>query len=316
MKKNLIATTLCAAAVTSSVLAGPDPVVPCCPPVGGFDAARRPISNPTLFDLALPRTNLHAFYMHQKLPSQINTTLGNIDVGGSLDVYALQIEYALNDRISIVATKDGYIDFNPGGSTLSQSSGFANIAAGLKYAFILDPIQQLALSGTLTIEFPTGDGEVFQGNGDGAANLSVAALKLANDWQFAGALGVHLPFDDDAESTTGFLSAHAGYNITERLYALVEVNWYSVLSEGEGDKAFTTQVGGAIPAVVNFEGGDLINLGSANGSSGGDIVTSAIGLRYKLNDKADLGLAYEIPLTDEKDNLMESRITLDLVVTF
>jgi len=315
MKKNLIATTLCAAAVTSSVLAGPDPVVPCCPPAGGFDAARRPISNPTLFDLALPRTNVHAIYMHQNLPSQINTILGNLPLGGDLDVYALQLEYAINDRLSIVATKDGYIDFNPD-STLSSSSGFANLAAGLKYAFILDPVQQLALSGSLTIELPTGDGEVFQGNGDGAANLSTAALKLVNDWQFAGALGVHLPFDSDAESTTGFLSAHAGYNITERLYGLVEVNWYSVLSEGDGNKAFNNQAGGAVPAVANFEGGDLINLGSANGSSGGDIVTAAVGLRFKLNDMADLGLAYELPLTDEKDNLMESRITLDLVVTF
>lgn len=315
MKKKLIATTMCAVAVTSSVLAGPVAVEPCCPTPtpDGFAAARRPISNPTLFDLALPRTGVHAFYMHQKMPSKIALAAGGtLPLGGDFNVYALQLEYAFNDRMSIVASKDGYIDFNPD-NALTSSSGFANLAAGLKYAFILDHAQQLAVSSTLTIELPTGDGEVWQGNGDGAVNLSFAALKLANQWQFAGALGAHLPFDTDDESTTGFASAHVGYNFTDRLYGLAEVNWYGVLSEGNGSNKFTNQAGGAVPAVVAFEGGDLINLGSKHG---GDIVTAAVGVRFKLSDNTDLGLSYEIPLTDEEENLMESRITLDLVYTF
>jgi len=316
MKKILLATTVCAAAVTSSVLAGPAPIEPCCPTPDGFAAARRPISNPTLFDLALPRTGVHAIYMHQKLPRRIalggGGGGGTVPLGGDFNVYALQLEYAINERMSIVAAKDGYIDFNPD-NTLTSSSGFANLAAGLKYAFILDHAQQLAVSGTLAIELPTGDGEVWQGNGDGAVNLSFAALKLANKWQYAGSLGAHIPFDTDDESTTAFASAHIGYNFTDRLYGLAEVNWYGVINEGAGTNKFTNQAGGAVPAIVAFEGGDLINLGSKHG---GDIVTAAVGVRFKLSDSADLGLAYEIPLTDEEQNLMESRITLDLVFTF
>ncbi|MBT8037035.1 MAG: transporter [Verrucomicrobiae bacterium] len=318
MNKKLIATTVCAAAATSSIFAGPASEKSCCPSApAGFDAARRPISNPTLFDLALPRTGVHAIYMHHKLPSQLSLANGggSIPVGGDVNAYAIQFEYALNDRLSIVATKDGYVDFNPD-NNLSKSGGFADLAAGVKYAFILDPVEQLAVSGTLTIELPTGDGEVFQGNGKGGANLSVAALKLSNDWQFAGALGAYIPFDNDAESTTGFASAHVGYNITERLYGLAEVNWYGVLSEGAGNAAFNNQAGGIVPAAVSFEGGDLFNLGAANGSDNGNIVTAAVGVRYKLSDNADLGLAYELPLTDEDENLMDSRITLDLVLTF
>ncbi len=319
MNKKLIATTVCAAAVTSAALAGPASEKSCCPSApAGFDAARRPMSNPTLFDLALPRTGVHAIYMHHKLPSQVALAGGaKLPLGGDVNAYAVQFEYALNDRLSIVATKDGYVDFNPDNTNnFSQSGGFADLAAGLKYAFILDPVQQLAVSGSLTIELPTGDGEVFQGNGDGGANFSLAALKLSNDWQFAGALGVYLPFDSDAESTTAFASAHVGYNITDRLYGLVEVNWYGVLSEGAGQSAFTNQVGGAVPAAVSFEGGDLFNLGAANGSDNGNIVTAAVGVRYQLCDNADLGLAYELPLTDADENLMDSRITLDLVLTF
>lgn len=280
----------------------------------GFAAARRPISNPTLFDLAVPRTSVHAIYMHQKMPSKIALAGGgSLPLGGDFNVYALQFEYALNDRFSIIATKDGYIDFNPD-NTLNKDEGFADIAAGVKYAFILDPVAQLAVSGSLVVELYTGDSDVFQGNGDGAVNLNVAALKLSNDWQFAGALGVQLPLDTDEESTTSFLSAHVGYNITNRLYALAEVNWYHVLSEGNGTANFGPQLGSTVPSAAGFEGGDLINFGTANPAK--DIVTAAVGVRYKLCENADLGLAYEIPLTDEEKNLMESRITLDLVLTF
>ncbi|MCP5536483.1 MAG: hypothetical protein H7A51_09665 [Akkermansiaceae bacterium] len=318
MKKNLIATTVCAAAVTSSVLAGPAPVdsekTIIDPPAAGFDAARRPISNPTLFDLAIPRTNVHPIYMYQTMPSRIALAGGGtLPLGGDFSVYALQFEYALNDRFSIIATKDGYIDFNPD-NTLNEDDGFADLAAGVKYAFILDPVQQLAVSGSLVVETYSGDSSVWQGNGEGAVNLSVAALKLANQWQFAGALGVHLPFDEDEESVTGFMSAHVGYNITDRLYALAEVNWHHVISEGNGTATFGPQLGSTVPTIAGFEGGDLINLGTANPVK--DIVTAAIGVRYRLCDSADLGLAYEIPLTDEEENLMESRITVDLVVTF
>ncbi len=44
--------------------------------------------------------------------------------------------------------------------------------------------------------------------------------------------GQGLPFDNNEEATTGFISAHVGYNITDKLYALAEMNWYTVLSTG------------------------------------------------------------------------------------
>jgi len=295
-------------------MAGPAPIIT-APSQGGFDNVRRPITNPTLFDLAIPRTQVRPVYIRQKMPNQVKAGGGKINLGGNFDVYALQLEYAINERFSIVAMKDGYIDYNTDSSSpLSDASGFADLAAGLKYAFILDPVQQLAVSGSLTIELPTGDDEVWQGNGDGALGISVAAVKLAGDWQFAGALGVHLPFDDEGESTTSFASAHVGYNITEKLYALAEVNWHHVLKNGDGDTQFNNQAGGAVPSIVGFEGGDLVNFGASNPAS--DIVTAAVGLRYKLCDNVDLGIAYEMPLTDEEENLMESRLTVDMVFTF
>ena len=82
-------------------------------------------------------------------------------------MYALQFEYALNDRLSIVATKDGYVYMNFDNPAFNDSTGFANLGGGLKYAFLLDPISKTAVSSSLTLEFPTGNSDVLQGEGKG-----------------------------------------------------------------------------------------------------------------------------------------------------
>lgn len=280
-----------------------------------FERAIRPITNPTLFDLAVPRTQLHAIYMHQQFPSSLNTAIGSVPADGNFNLGALQLEYAFSDRFSLVAMKDGYIDLNPD-ETLSEESGFANLAAGFKWAFHYDPINAFAASITAQVEIPTGNSDVFQGTGDGAFIPSLNLLKLWDRFQFASTVGLHVPFDNDEESTTFFGSAHLSYALTDRIFPLVELNYFRVLDEGDGGRRFNDQVGGLVPAVAEFEGGDLINLGASNADESGDLITLGLGLRFRLNDNVDLGAAYEIPLTDEEDNLMDSRITLDLVYRF
>lgn len=292
-----------------------DPIAPA--PIAssdGFAQARRPISNPTLFDLALPTTNVHPIFMYHSLPDQINTQLGNLDVGGDVQLYALQFEFAINERFSIVATKDGYVDMNPD-DTLSKGNGWANLGAGVKYAFLLDPVSGTALSGTVTFELPTGNSDVFQGEGDGSVNLILSGLKLVNNWQFAGGLGFQIPFGNE-QSTEGWLSAHVSYEVNKWFIPLAEINWFHVIDSGDGIGNYPDQVGGAVPAVANFEGGDLFNLGAVNADENKDFVSAAFGFRSRLTDCVDVGAAYEIPLTNDKSGLMDDRITVDLVWTF
>lgn len=286
------------------------------PPVSedAFAQARRPISNPTLFDLALPTTNVHPIFLHHSLPNQISAGGGLVPLGGDVQLYALQFEIALNDRLSIVATKDGYVDMNFD-NTLEDSSGFANLGGGVKYAFLLDPASQTAVSGSLTLEFPTGNSDVFQGEGDGAANLIVSGLKLVDDWQFAGGAGLQIPFSDE-QSTMGWMSAHVSYEVSRWFIPLVELNWFHVLDAGEGTGNFGGHLGGALPAVVEFEGGDLFNLGAVEAGNNRDFVSAAIGFRSRLTDTITAGVAYELPLTDDENSLMDDRITLDLVWRF
>jgi hypothetical protein len=303
-----------------SAFAGTEPSItmagPCCDVTDAFASAIRPMSNPTLFDLALPRTNAHAIAMFQQMPDQVATgSGGRVPLGGDFQAYALQLEYALNERLSIVATKDGYVDFNPD-ATLSEESGFANIAAGLKYAFIYQSENAFVLSGTTTIEVPTGSDDITQGSGDGAVNLILSGLKMYNGWQFAGGGGLHIPFDSDAESMTSFVSSHVSYEVCQYFIPLIELNWFHVLNEGDGGSRYGSQLNGELPSAIGFEGGDLLNWGASNGGENADIVTLVAGFRSKLCDNVNVGVAYEIPLTEEEENLMESRVTLDLVWNF
>jgi hypothetical protein len=285
------------------------------PAADGFAKARRPITNPTLFDLALPTTNIHAIFLTHSLPSTVNTTINpNLPLGGDVQLYALQFEIALNERLSIVATKDGYVDFNAN-NTLDSTDGFANLGAGLKYAFILDPVSQTALSGTMTFELPTGNSDVLQGEGDGLVNLIVSGLKLYDDWQFAAAAGAQIPFSDE-QSDQLWVSAHASYEVCSWFIPLVELNWFHVIDAGDGTGNYPAHVGGLVPAVTRFEGGDLFNIGAVNGEDNSDFVSAAIGFRSRINDAVNVGVSYEIPLTEDSESLMKDRFTLDLVWTF
>ena len=94
------------------------------------------------------------------------------------------------------------------------------------------------------------------------------------------------------------------------------MNWFHVLDSGNGTGNYPSQVGGAVPAVLTFEGGDFFNLGAENSNENRDFVSAAIGFRSRLSDSVDVGAAYEIPLTNDEDSLMENRVTVDLVWQF
>ena len=306
-------TVICSLLGLSIASAGTSEPIP-SEPTSDFERAIRPMTNLTQHDLAIPQTQIRAIYMNHTFPSQVTLASGaRVPFGGDLNLIALQAEFKLNDRMSIVALKDGYIDFNPD-NTFSHSEGIANIAGGIKYAFILDPENSTALSGIASVEIPVGDSDVFQGEGDGALNLILSGLKFYGDIQLSGAAGLHIPFSQ-SDSLTGFLSAHASYHYSEKFIPFVELNWYTTIDEGNGSNNFNGQLGQTVPQNVNFEGGDLINFGSANGSDQ-DLVTAAIGVQTQLADALTAGIAYEFPLTDSENSLYENRLTFTLNMKF
>jgi hypothetical protein len=84
-------------------------------------------------------------------------------------------------------------------------------------------------------------------------------------------------------------------------YALMEYNWYHYLESG----------GNGIPGV---EGGDLFNFGSTD-VAGNDIVTGAFGAKFKPDCHTEIGVAWELPLTERRD-VLESRLTFDYIYRY
>jgi len=279
--------------------------------------AIRPVTNPTLFDLAVPRTQLHGIFISNSMPGLVDIAGGGqVPVGGDYQVYALQFEYALTDRLSLNATKDGYIVFDPA-ATLTDTEGFANVALGPKYAWLLKPEKGLASNIQLLYEIPMGNRDTWQGEGDGVFIPSVSTLKMAGRFQFANQFGFKLPVDGGAESTMFYTSAHVSYELCDWIRPLAEISWFRVMDPGDGAQRFNSQIGGALPGLIAFEGGDLVNWGASNATLNRDFVSGALGFRVTPPGKPyDFGVAWEVPLTAEQSGLMESRLTLEMVLKF
>ncbi|MEZ4752864.1 MAG: hypothetical protein R3A13_00930 [Bdellovibrionota bacterium] len=264
-----------------------------------LDQMISPVSNPVNFEDPRINSEFRFIFKHHEFDDKFVTA------GGDLQLYALQLRYAINEDWAFIATKDGYIDFNP--EALPNDSGWANVEPGVKYAFYKDAEAGNIASAILRYEIPLGDQEVFQGRGDGVLHPSIsAAFALGADTNFMTASGLRIPMDDD-DSMLWDLDLHLDHQIPlggeMSLYPLIEVNMVHVANAGK-----------RLP--IADEGADVINFGSTE-SGGKTLVTGAVGTRLRVNDSVDVGVAYQIPLTSgEGSYLFDWRLTADVIVSF
>ncbi|MCA9187125.1 MAG: hypothetical protein R3E01_09535 [Pirellulaceae bacterium] len=71
---------------------------------------------------------------------------------------------------------------------------------------------------------------------------------------------------------------------------------------------------GKVFTLAPIEGGDLFNLGTV-GVAGNDIVTGAFGMKYKPGNHMELGVAWELPLTERRD-VLDNRLTVDMILRY
>ena len=269
----------------------PETLLGCfCPTPHCFDDWISPMTNPVFFEDPRTLTELRGIFIQHKVPLAAG--------GGDIQLYALQIRAALTDRLSLIATKDGYaVSSNP-----LIRDGWADVSLGLKYNLIRDTCSETLLTTGFTYEMPVGSTRTLQGNGDGEFHLFVTGgTELCCDWHYLSAFGLRLPVDDEAEETSLYWSNHIDYHLGHGFYALTEFNWFHWTESGSATNLGVT-------------GGDLFNLG-AQGVAGNDIVTGAFGVKYKPNRLTEIGVAWENPLTERRD-VMENRLTVDLILRY
>jgi len=250
-----------------------------------------PMTNPVFFEDPRTLTEARMIFINHQLPKQLG--------GQNLQVYAMQLRFAINEDVSIIATKDGFIvSDNP-----LIDDGWADIAAGLKVNVYKDYSSGTLLSVGTTYEAPFGTPRALQGNGDGEFHIFTSGgTRFLDDYHLLSGLGLRLPVDQGAESTSMYWSNHIDRKLGDsKFYLLGECNWYHWLVDGN-----------AFPAPV--EGLDFFNLGST-GVDGNDIVTAAIGVKYKPSGNTEIGVAWEAPFTDRRD-VLDDRLTVDWIIRY
>ncbi len=256
-----------------------------------FDRFISPMTNPVFFEDPRTLTEARAFFLQHKVPSAAG--------GGNIQVMAMQMRAAITDRLSIVAAKDGFLT----SSNTLIDDGWADLAVGLKYNLYANSRTQRLLSTGFSYELPTGSPRALQGNGDGEFHTYLTGgMQIGDYGHWLSATGFRIAGDPGAESDMWYWSNHFDYEVRRGWYLLTELNWFNWIGAGENT---------ALPGV---EGGDLFNFGSTS-VAGNNIVTNAIGIKYKRDGHREIGVAFEYPLTDRRD-VMENRITVDWIFRY
>lgn len=266
-----------------------------------------PVANPIYFEDARITSEVRPIFMQHWLPSRFDINGGSVALDGYVRVTALQLRYAITEKLGFIATKDGYIEFKPKGALQNNHAyGWADLAAGFKYALVDSAENQLLITPGLTITIPTGDDEVMQHDGEGEWNLFVSAAKGFDDLHLLGNLGVRIPNDDNEQTTQLHYSLQLDYRTCDYFIPFVCLNGYTVLSEGE-DRLL-----GAVP--LNTEMYDLINFGSTD-AKGDTFIVLGAGFRSNLTKDLSVGVAYETG-TSTRQGIFDSRLTIDSILRF
>ena len=251
-----------------------------------------PVTNPIFFEDAVIRSEIRPIFVNHSIHDDF---LG----GGDAQLYALQLRYALTDRLAVIATQDGYFDIN--NDALGDPDGWMDLALGLKYALIDDAANQFLLTPGFTFHIPTGDRDVFQGRGGGEWNLFVSTQKGFGDLHLSGNAGVRLPNNGSEQSTVAHYSAMVDYYTCRWFIPFIAFNAFTVMDEGDN-------------IALDTEGYDVMNFGASrtgNRTQG----TLGAGFRTRLLDNLDFGVAYEKAVI-RPEGLTDDRFTFDLCIRF
>lgn len=257
------------------------------------DSTLNPVLDPIAFEDAIIRSEIRPVFGFQHMADDFITQ------GGDIQVYGVQLRWAATDRLAFMLTKGGYNVVKPGAGP--ELHGWGDLQFGAKYALIDDPAKQFIFTGGVLLEIPTGEEEVFQGQGSGIWNVFIASEKGFGKFHLLGNVGIMVPNDTDANSTQMHYHLQADYRVCRWFHPFIAANGYTVLKDGNG-----------LP--INTEGYDLVNFGSS-AASGSTQLTLGGGFRTHLTEWLDFGFGYQKAAV-KPYGLLDDRYTFDFVIRF
>ena len=151
--------------------------------------------------------------------------------------------------------------------------------------------------------FITGSTQAFSGFGNGDFHFFLTAGKEIFDYgHWLSATGFRLPSDDNWGTQLWYWSNQWDDEVFDHWYGLFGVNWFHWMRDAG--------VGPPIPVT----GLDLIDLPVA-GAAGTDVVTGAVGVKWKPSGNLEVGAGYEFPLSQRAD-ILHDRLYVDLILRY
>lgn len=287
-----------------------------CDRSGRFAGFSMPVVQPYLFEDPFITTGVSAWGLWHQFPNS------SILEGGYLWGAAVQARVAITDRIAFIATKDGWIDFNPRLDLMNHAHGFANLGFGLKGSLINRPDIPFILSPSLRAEIPSGSSDVLQGRNGSVLIPGLSAAWGHGAFHTIAMVGGQVPIDTNAKSTSFIYYLHLDYAVHPHVVPFVELAGYHYTDGGNGESKVRLAHGVNVPigtaetllGVPGQEGYDYANLGSP-GVAGNNIVVGAVGLRVPINKHVILGGAWEHVLTNRED-VIRQRATMNVTLEF
>jgi hypothetical protein len=267
-----------------------------------------PVSMPFLFEDPRALTEVRPLFFYQTSPNR-NPAFS----GGSSEFYGIQARVAFTERWSLVISELGLVSLQPHDSDvgLTDKTGFAEVRLGPKWTFYRDEQAGRVAAAGVAFDIPAGDKSVFQNTGSLSLDPYVTfgqtfGRSSYGTFNVLAAAGFWFSVDDER---TDYIHAHLhlDYDVANlhRIYPLIELNWLHTTSFGKANQ------------FVGTEGADLVNFGSNSYDGKRDLVTLALGARYKFggSDHYQVGTSFEFPLTDRKD-LQAFRFGLDFIIRY
>jgi hypothetical protein len=187
-----------------------------------------PLSMPYIFEDPFATTSVSAHYILHEFPDK------SITAGDDATVYALQVRVAPTDKLSFIATQDGWMELRPDLSLLDdKAGGWMNWMAGFKYALIEIPEKRFSLSPSLRFQAAQGSSDGRAGNGNGIWVPGGSFGWGPGPVRILGSVVAELPLNSTENSSPMFWNLHVALPLVAGFTPLVELNGIQIIEDGD-----------------------------------------------------------------------------------